>query len=680
MRRISSLMGTGCFFLCLGGWGYNTGVIAGDTVIGATGATPDPIAKAVAAAAAPSATATAPQTVLADAPVVAPAPAPAAAPAGNTNLNTSVVNIAADGTMEQVTFNDMDINTVLQFLAQRVQKNIVASKDVKGNVTAALYNVTLEEALDAILTPLGLGYMEKGKFIYIYSQKELEDMKKRDRKSLNRIYRLHYMNAADASVLIKPILSPSGQVALTPAAVIGIADSQTDAGGNNYPLDDTLVVNDFSENLNDVDKAIKQMDVRPKEVMIEATILSAGLVDTTDVGVDFVSLSGIDFANLASGSVTNNAYQAFQNGTTGTTTTGTPLTGQTGTVSSGAKGLAGTDFASQVPQGGLSVGFLSNNINVFLRALETSTNVNVVANPKILAVNKHRGEVFIGNHSGYITTTVSQTTSTQTVQFLDTGTKLIFRPFIGDDNYVRLEIHPEDSTGSVSNGLPNSTSTEVTSNIMVKDGRTVVIGGMFREETHADRGQVPILGDIPVLGVPFRNTHDNVTKNETIILMTPHIINDDTSLYAESEKRQEDVTRMMLGNRKGLQPWGRDRIAQCWFDHAQTALQEGDKAKAAMFSDWALNINPRMLEAIKMREKITNTRMHEGDSSSIHSFIHDTVWNDRNVPVTDGSGHYPATPAQFSNEAPPAVPAAPAPAPAKPAVPAPASPGAPVGK
>ena len=87
---------------------------------------------------------------------------------------------------------------------------------------------------------------------------------------------------------------------------------------------------------------------------------------------------------------------------------------------------------------------------------------------------------------------MSQTTSTQTVQFLDTGTKLIFRPFIGDDGYVRLEVHPEDSSGAVTNGLPDSTSTEVTSNIMVKDGRTVVIGGLFREQTTADRGQVPV--------------------------------------------------------------------------------------------------------------------------------------------------------------------------------------------
>jgi len=294
-----------------------------------------------------------------------------------------------------------------------------------------------------------------------------------------------------------------------------------------------------------------------------------------------------------------------------------------------------------VPQGGLSVGFLSNNINVFLRALESATDATVVANPKVLALNKHRGEVFIGNHSGYITTTVSQTTSTQTVNFLDTGTKLIFRPFIGDDGYVRLEIHPEDSSGSVTNGLPNSQSTEVTSNIMVKDGRTVVIGGLFREETTANRGQVPVLGNIPVLGAAFRNTADATRKVETIILMTPHIINDDTALYAESEKRQEDVSRMMLGNRKGLQPWGRDRLAQCWFQAAQSAMEKGKRDQALMFSDWALNSNPLLIEAIKLREQLTTTRLHEADQSAIHDFVRNIVADDHNQPVNQGSGHYP---------------------------------------
>ena len=89
--------------------------------------------------------------------------------------------------------------------------------------------------------------------------------------------------------------------------------------------------------------------------------------------------------------------------------------------------------------------------------LNKTTDTTVVANPKILALNKHRGEVFIGQEFGYVTTTQTQTTSTQTIQFLDTGTKLVFRPYITDDGYVRMEVHPESSSGGLNSAqLPKN--------------------------------------------------------------------------------------------------------------------------------------------------------------------------------------------------------------------------------
>src|SRR5205807_1086567 len=96
---------------------------------------------------------------------------------------------------------------------------------------------------------------------------------------------------------------------------------------------------------------------------------------------------------------------------------------------------------------------------------------------------------------GYLTSTVTQTSTVQTVDFLDTGTRLIFRPYIGDDGYIRMEIHPEDSSGGLNDAnLPFKVTTEVTSNVMVKDGRTIVIGGLFRESSDIARAQVPFLG------------------------------------------------------------------------------------------------------------------------------------------------------------------------------------------
>src|SRR5262249_18981199 len=131
---------------------------------------------------------------------------------------------------------------------------------------------------------------------------------------------------------------------------------------------------------------------------------------------------------------------------------GTVLTGPNGianTFTTADQGHVSTDFASKVPAGGPGGGVLANNNAFFVRGVERITDTTVVANPKILTLNKHKGEVFIGQQFGYKTTTTSATTTQETIQFLDTGTKLLFRPFISDDGYVRMEIHPEDSAGGL---------------------------------------------------------------------------------------------------------------------------------------------------------------------------------------------------------------------------------------
>ncbi len=645
MRNLNKLLSTGCFFLCLGGWVCNDQAFGEDAPADA-GVQMKDAAMATAVAQAAAAPSPAGATV---APATQPADAPA--DAASTNLNAPTVNVGVDGKVEQFSAQDLDITTALHFLSLQSKRNIIASKEVRGNVTANLYDVTFSEALDALLKPNGFDYVEKGNFIYVYTTKELEDLRKRDRKTVNRIFRLHYMNAQDASVLVKPLLSDRGAMALTPAPVGGLPTGISDTGGMGYSTDDTLVVNDYVENLAEVDRALHQLDIRPKQVLIESTILRASLNENNALGVDFISLSGVDFTSLTKGGFTSNTAGASSasSGSTSGSGSGTPIFGPSGLFNNfmgdgRQQGNVGTDFASKVPQGGLSVGFLSNNIALYLRALEEITDTTVVANPKILALNKHKGEVFIGQQFGYKTSTVSQTTTTETIQFLDTGTKLIFRPFIGDDGYVRMEIHPEDSAGGLdANSLPQKQSTEVTSNIMVKDGRTVVIGGLFRELTTAGRGQVPILGNIPILGLPFRRTNDSTQRTETIVLLTPHIINDDTALYDESEKQAQDVNRMMLGNRAGLQPWGRDRIAQLWYSKAQEELDKGHKKTALMFNDWALNTNPRFIEAIKFREQITAKRVREADESSNASFVRDVLRDDAaSTPNSGGAGHYPA--------------------------------------
>ena len=132
-----------------------------------------------------------------------------------------------------------------------------------------------------------------------------------------------------------------------------------------------------------------------------------------------------------------------------------------------------------------------------------------------------------------------------------------------------MEIHPEDSSGGLTSAnLPFKTTTEVTANLMVKDGHTIVIGGLFRDTSTASRGQVPLLGNIPILGVLFRQQQDATTRQEIIILLTPHIIKDESAYAKVSELDQRRAEELRVGVRKGMMFFGRERLAELAYENA----------------------------------------------------------------------------------------------------------------
>jgi type IV pilus assembly protein PilQ len=238
-----------------------------------------------------------------------------------------------------------------------------------------------------------------------------------------------------------------------------------------------------------------------------------------------------------------------------TTTTGTGLNqALTGSIMESGKAGAINDrgfVAGRAGGGGLNIGVVKNNVGVFVQALEGITDTVVLANPKVLALNKQKGEVIVGRKDGYMTSTTTESSTVQTVEFLETGTRLVFRPFIGDDGYIRMEIHPEDSSGGLAGeaNLPFKITTEVTSNVMVKDGNTIVIGGLFREDSNTSRGQVPFLGNLPLAGALFRKQSDHTLREEVIILLTPHIVKDDAAYSSLSEEALKEAETLRVGVR-----------------------------------------------------------------------------------------------------------------------------------
>src|SRR5262249_22159052 len=157
------------------------------------------------------------------------------------------------------------------------QKNIIASKDVRGSVTANLYGVTVREALDAILASNGYAYREKGNFIFVYTAKEVAEIEKAARTMKTEVFRVFYTPAGNAVNMIKPVLSGDAQVSFTTPATSGISSGTTDVGGNSHAVEDMIVITDYTENLDAVSKVLKEIDRRPQQILIEATILRASL-------------------------------------------------------------------------------------------------------------------------------------------------------------------------------------------------------------------------------------------------------------------------------------------------------------------------------------------------------------------------------------------------------------------
>jgi type IV pilus assembly protein PilQ len=550
---------------------------------------------------------------------------PTTAPSVGKSVTASEVAVSKDSGTVEIHVNDANLVEVLRMLSMQSNTNILPSKDVRGTVTANLYDVTIKEALDAILEANGYGYREKGNVIYVMSAKEIADDAKLNRKQATKVFHLYYTPAANAQTMIKPVLSSDGQVAVTTPAQSGIDSTGKDTGGNAHAVEDMMVVTDYPENLERVEKILKDVDKRPQQILVEATILRASLNENNSLGVDFTLLGGVNF-NQFPGTEQATSTQALQ---------GTLIDPGSKNAKTGYAG-GGTGFTQGLPTGGLRVGFVYNNIAAFIQALEEVTDTTVMANPKILMLNKQKGEVKVARQDPFRgkTTTTETGLTQQEVDFLETGTLLIIRPYIGDDGYIRMEVHPEDSTPLPSTAAdlpPTKLTTESTSNIMVKDGHTIVIGGLFRETAQSSKSQVPFFGNIPILGNLLKKQTDTTQREEVIILLTPHIVKDDDAFSRASEAEAKEAEKLRVGTRHGMMPWGRERLAETSYEQAVAELNKPnpDRKKAMWHLNCATNLNPKFVEAIDLKQKISGKEVTTADNSSIRNFVRQQIMTDR---------------------------------------------------
>lgn len=402
--------------------------------------------------------------------------------------------------------DDVEVRKVFEMLSRDGSGSILVSPKVIGKVTANLEKVTQQDALDAIVKMANLVAHREGNITFIYTTDEYQLITQSQDQIGTRVYTLNYMRAQDLSEILTQFLSKeAGRISVTPESDVGIESDTDRAGGNSMAGGESLVVQDYETVLKMIDNIIPQLDVQPVQVVIEAVIIEAILDENLSLGVNFGVLDGAQNSLLLSGSgAAINSAAGF--------IPASVLTAAGGV----SQGFAGNE-------GGVKFGFVDDDVTGFIQALERVTEARVLASPRVLVLNKQRAELIIGERIGFKTVTVTQTSTVEKVEFLNVGTQLRLRPFVTSDRMIRLEIHPERSTGDVIDGVPRTRTNEITTNVMVPDGATIVLAGLIEEEDITSQDGVPGLSRIPYLGALFRRRSNSVIKKELIVLITPRI-------------------------------------------------------------------------------------------------------------------------------------------------------------
>lgn len=553
--------------------------------------------------------------------------------------------VVDENNLVDLAVNDEDLGTVLEMLSIQSQKNIIASKNVSARVTANLYRVSFEEALGAVLHVNGYGWVEKGNFIMIYTADEIKAMADRDRVRVSKVIPLNYLNSTDAAEFVKPLLSVAasgsepGMIKTNGKMSQFSSPGDTPTGGEDYANASMLVVFDYEENVEAIEALIRQLDTRPAQVLVEATILQTSLNEANALGVDFSIIADASFSDFIGHGGPLQIVNGLISGRTAPTSS-SPLP-----ADGGASGIGSTVGGTSGP-GGLKVGIVSNDVAVFLRVLDEVTDTTILSNPKILALNRQSSRVLVGRKVGYLSTTSTDTATTQTVQFLDTGTQLYFRPTVSNDGMIRMELKPQvseaviremqDATGAAVT-IPDEITNELTTNVMVRDGQTIVLGGLFRESTVSGRKQVPFLGDIPIIGYAFRGQDDNIQRNEIIFMVTPRKV-DDTSLTAQGDRAKDHEGRLRAGAREGTLFFSRDKLTSLLNVRAEEHADKGNSKKALWYVNRSLHMNSNQSEAIGLREKLSSDKMNWPERSVLERVIDGekpTVINKASAPTSD---------------------------------------------
>ena len=379
--------------------------------------------------------------------------------------------------MISLTLRDVAIAEVMEMLSKTAKVNILLSEDIQGNISVNLYEMDIDDAIQSIATSAGYA-VERRKGSYFIVDREQAGKSDAGGPTQLRTFKVQYSNPVIVAEALEKHLSSFGKITTLKKRRL-------------------LVVDDKPHFLRRIEKLLKELDRQPRQILIEARILEVGLKDSESFGLDWSVMFDSDKATI---------------GTQGLSNPGSP---------------------------GFFFDYVSPDVNIVLDALRQRSRLRTLSTPKLLALEDQEAETIIGDRLGYnVTTTIDNVTTTST-EFLESGVILRVKPSVDEQNRILLDIHPEVSTGSVSDdGIPNQTTTEVTTSMLVESGKTVFIGGLIKRSAEQTREGVPVLGDLPVVGLLFSNKALSTVNTELIVLITPYIVDDDKVLLDHGKSQQ----------------------------------------------------------------------------------------------------------------------------------------------
>ncbi|MGP4970094.1 type IV pilus secretin PilQ [Psychrobacter aquimaris] len=462
------------------------------------------------------------------------------------NINIRKPELLREPTLEEkvysgealsMEFQDVEIRSVLDILAQFTEMNIVASDSVAGNITLRLINVPWDQALDIILKSKNLGKRENGNVILVAPSTELAEQEARELEAQQAVesfaplrteyIRLSYAKAPDVLTLISQGSGSSG------GSNSNSADNNTLLSNRGTVTVDertnTLIIKDVAESIENIHKLIGKIDIPVRQVMIEARIVSATDSFSKEIGVRWGILSNgaANNRNLLVGG-SNQTLWDLKDFDVETTT----VNGQT--VSYPSYDITrpdnlNVDLGVANPAGSIAFGLLSMSdvmLDLELSALQADNRGEVISTPKILTADKQTAKVSSGTQIPYQEASASGATTTS---FKEAALSLEATPNITPDGKIGLQLLITNGTPTIINNQVAIAEDSISTNVIVEDGQTVVLGGVFKNRTNNGVDKVPFLGDLPYIGRAFRKDVRSNSKEELLIFVTPKLINDGIS-------------------------------------------------------------------------------------------------------------------------------------------------------